>query len=153
MSKGISDTTYFDPSPMGTGGGGMRWTIQTFYDEYAARARGDAWVTSTYTVALPSLADQFNTAMLRHLNETSRAVNAWGFDHHVTNVLSGTLSAGLSSNWQHELLFLQDIADGWADGVVNEPRRDLVQFVTMQELSAIYDNWSHRSTNLPAVLR
>jgi len=25
------------------------------------------------------------------------------------------------------------------DGVANEPRPDLVQFVTMQELSAIYD--------------
>jgi hypothetical protein len=32
-----------------------------------------------------------------------------------------------------------DIADGVVDGVANEPWLDLVQFVTMQELSAIYD--------------
>jgi hypothetical protein len=41
---------------------------------------------------------------------------------------------------------MRDIADGVAGGVANEPRPDLVQFVTMQELSAIYDGAVQSST-------
>lgn len=43
--------------------------------------------------------------------------------------------SGLSDNWAMALMFMQDIADG----VAGEPRPDLVRFVTMQELSTVYD--------------
>lgn len=78
------------------------------------------------------MAAQFNKAMRRHQDETPHAVNAWGLDFHIVNVLRADL-AGLSDNWDNTVRFYRDIADGVADGVINEPRPDLVQFVTMQE--------------------
>ena len=60
------------------------------------------------------------------------------FDHHIVNVMWADLS-GLSDNWALALMFMRDIADGAADGVAGEPRPDLVRFVTMQELGAVYD--------------
>jgi hypothetical protein len=138
MSSGVPDTAYYDPEPLGTGGGGRRWTNGTFFDRYYGSCK-HPWVDSTYTISLPSLAAQFNTAINRHLAESPTSANAWGLDHHVVNVMWADLS-GLSDNWDRELIFLQDIADGAADGVINPPRPDLVQFVTMQRLSQIHSD-------------
>jgi hypothetical protein len=139
MSKGVRDESYYDPTPLGgTGGGGIRWTDDTFYASYSGQIP-NPWTGPPVTDTFPSLADQFNQAMQRHMTETPTSVNAWGFNHHIVNVMSADLS-GLSDNWGKAIVFMGDIADGVADGVINEPRPDLVQFVTMQELSEIYDS-------------
>jgi hypothetical protein len=138
MSSGIPDTAYYDPRPLGTGDGGKRWTSGTFYDRYSGMCKSP-WEDSTYTISLPSLADQFNTAVGRHVTGSPTTPNAWGLNHHVVNVMWADLS-GLSDNWDRELAFLQDLADGVADGTVNPPRPDLVTFVTMQRLEQIYHN-------------
>jgi len=135
--KGIQDSRYYDPAPLGgTGGGGVRWREDAFYREYPS-VTYDPWVGNEVERTFPSLAEQFNSAMEQH-QEAPGSVNAWGFNHHVVNVMWSNLS-GISDNWEQEISFILDIADGVADGVVNEPRPDLVQFVTMQKLSSIYD--------------
>ena len=135
--KGNPDPRYYDPAPLGgTGSGGLRWREGAFYEEYPSRTY-DPWAGTEVELTFPSLAEQFNRAMELH-QQSPGSVNAWGFNHHVVNVMWADLS-GISDNWEQEILFILDIADGVADGVANEPRPDLVQFVTMQELSAIYD--------------
>jgi hypothetical protein len=137
-SRGERDSRYYDPAPQGgTGGGGVRWDEQVFYREYSGFLL-DPWSGERRELPFSSLAGQFDAALQRHLRESPESVNAWGFNHHIVNVMWADLS-GLSDNWGLELLFLRDIADGAADGEVNLPRPDLVQFVTMQELSGIYD--------------
>ena len=101
-----------------------------------AVAATDPWAGTEVEQTFPSLAEQFNRAMEQH-RESPSSVNAWGFNHHVVNVMWSDLS-GISDNWDQEIFFILDIADGVADGMANEPRPDLVQFVTVQELSAIY---------------
>jgi hypothetical protein len=86
----------------------------------------------------PGYFEQFNTAMLYHLTRTPAAVNVWGFNHHIVNVLSARLD-GLGGNWAMALNFMRDIADGAADGVIKRPRPDLVRFVTMQQLSHVHE--------------
>jgi hypothetical protein len=136
--KGIPDNSYYDPQPLGgTGGGGVRWRDEAFYANYPSQTF-DPWAGTEVEQTFPSLAEQFNSAIRRHGAESPGAVNAWGFNHHVVNVLWDDFS-GLSDNWNQEISFLRDIADGEADGIANEPRPDLVQFVTMQALSEIYD--------------
>ncbi len=138
MSGGARDDDYYNAQLLGgTGGGGVQWTEGTFYHRYRGRA-ADPWGDTEGMVEFPSLAEQFNSAMQRHQSETPNSVNAWGFDHHILNVMWADLS-GLSDNWDRALAFMRDIADGLADGVANDPRTDLVQFVTMQELAAICD--------------
>jgi hypothetical protein len=142
-THGVRDDRYYDPGVLGgTGGGGVRWTHDTFFAPYSG-SFVDPWTGEQVTVELPSLAEQFNNAMRRHLVETPSCVNAWGFNHHVVNVMWADLT-GLSDNWDREISFVRDIADGVADGVIDSPRPDLVQFVSMQELSAVYDHrhWS-----------
>jgi hypothetical protein len=137
-SRGVRDANHYDPTPLGgTGGGGVRWTGETFFAGYTGRTP-DPWTGEMATIDFPSLAGQFNSAMRRHRTETPAAVNAWGFNHHVVNVLSADLS-GLSGNWAMGLEFMRDIADGAADGAIGTPRPDLVRFVTMQELGAVYE--------------
>jgi hypothetical protein len=139
MSQGTPDDAYYNAKLLGgTGGGGVRWTGDTFYANYAGHVP-DPWSGTSTAFDFPSLAEQFNNAMQRHLTETPAAVNAWGFDHHVVNVMWADLS-GLSDNWDRASSFMLDIADGVADGVAGEPRPDLVQFVTMQELAGIFDS-------------
>jgi hypothetical protein len=139
MTAGIPDSAYYDPAALsGTGGGGKRWTSSTFYDRYIG-IYASPWEEEDREISLPSLAGQFNSAIERHILETHDNVNAWGILHHVVNVMWADLS-GLSDNWDLELVFLRDIADGHADGVIDPPRPDLVQFVTMQELKQIYDD-------------
>ena len=121
----------------GTGYGGIRWKDDNFYLGHSVEQM-IPWSGTPIVLDVPSMAEQFNSAMQRRLNETPNAVNAWGFDFHIVNVLRADLS-GLSDNWDNAVRFYRDIADGVADGVINEPRPDLVQFVTMQELSDIYD--------------
>ena len=125
----------------GKGGGGVGWTSDTFYGSYLLRTDHNPWLEEERELEIASLADQFNSAMERHQNETPDSVNCWGINHHIVNVMWADLS-GLSDNWQMEIDFLRDIADGTADDVTKEPRPDLVQFVTMQELSQIYDDAS-----------
>jgi hypothetical protein len=135
--KGDPDTRYYDPAPLGgTGSGGLRWRENAFYEEYPSRVY-NPWAGTEVELMFPSLAEQFNKAMEQH-QETPSSINAWGFNHHVVNVMWSDLS-GMSDNWEQETYFILDIADGVADGAANAPRPDLVQFVTMQELSAIYD--------------
>jgi hypothetical protein len=134
---GDPDPRYYDPGVLGgTGGGGVRWREDVAYQTYRSRTY-DPWAGEEVETTFPSLADQFNTAMQRHAAESPSGVNAWGFNHHAVNVMWADLS-GISDNWNREIVFLRDIADGVADGVGDEPRPDLVRFVTMQELSAIY---------------
>jgi len=138
MSKGIKDDRYYNAALLGgKGGGGVKWKDDIFYTEYNSSIY-DPWTNKKVEHVLPSLAEQFNNAINRHIMETPYSVNVWGFDHHVVNVMWTDLT-GLSDNWDKEILFLKDIADGVADGIANEPRPDLVQFVTMQELSNIYN--------------
>jgi hypothetical protein len=138
-TRGDRDARYYDPEPLGgTGGGGIRWREDAFYQPYTA-VNFDPWAGEERMFEFPSLADQFNSSMRRHSEESPAAVNAWGFNHHVVNVMWADFT-GLSDNWDQEVDFLRDIADGEADGVINPPRSELVQFVTMQELSAIYDS-------------
>jgi hypothetical protein len=137
--RGERDNRYYDPGPLGgTGGGGVRWNTWVFYESYHAFPF-NPWTGVEMELAFPSLADQFNNAIRRHLHETPTSVNAWGFNHHVVNVMRADLT-GLSDNWNVEIAFLLDIADGKADGVIEPPRPDLVQFVTMQELHAIFES-------------
>ena len=139
MSIGVKDDRYYNAALLGgKGGGGVRWEDDVFYIGYNPSLY-DPWTDEKVDYMLPSLAEQFNNAINRHLIETPSLVNAWGFDHHVVNIMWTDLT-GLSDNWDKEILFLKDIADGFANGVVNEPRPDLVQFVTMQELSNIFDS-------------
>ncbi|KPL12091.1 hypothetical protein AMJ85_02050 [candidate division BRC1 bacterium SM23_51] len=136
-NTGVQDTRYYNAELLGgKGGGGVRWTSGTFYSAYGG-VTTNLWSRQEEPAAFPSLADQFNNAMQRHLTEAPEAVNAWGFNHHIVNVMWADLS-GLSDNWGWEILFLRDIADGVADGIANLPRRDLVQFITMQMLSTVY---------------
>ena len=138
MSGGARDSDYYNAQLLGgTGGGGVQWTEGTFYSRYRGRL-ADPWANGSAMAEFPSLAEQFNSAMQRHLSETPNSVNAWGFDHHIVNVMWADLS-GLSDNWDRAIAFMRDIADGEANGVAHEPRPDLVQFVTMQALSATYD--------------
>ena len=152
-TTGERDPRYYDANDKqgATGGGGRRWGTDSFYSSYWSEERGDPWATEAYTVTHPSLAEQFNTAIHRHLTETPMSINAWGFNHHVVNVMWADLS-GLSDNWDWEIAFLRDIADGRADREANEPRPDLVQFVTMHRLSRIYDD-TRRCIYLPLILR
>jgi hypothetical protein len=135
--KGVPDDRYYDPRPLGTGYGGIRWSDDNFYLGHGGE-HTTPWSDAPVVLSVPSMANQFNSAMQRHLDETPRSVNAWGFNFHIVNVMRADLS-GLSDNWDKAVSFYRDIADGLADGVINEPRRDLVQFVTMQGLSEIYD--------------
>jgi len=138
MSKGIKDDRYYNAALLGgKGGGGVRWNEDTFYNNYNSLIY-DPWTDKELEHVLPSLAEQFNNAMNRHIIETPYSENVWGFDHHVVNVMWTDLT-GLSDNWDKEILFLKDIADGVADGIANDPRPDLVKFVTMQELSNIFN--------------
>ena len=138
MSKGIKDDRYYNAALLGgKGGGGVRWNEDTFYNNYNSLIY-DPWTDKELEHVLPSLAEQFNNAMNRHIIETPYSENVWGFDHHVVNVMWTDLK-GLSDNWDKEILFLKDIADGVADGIANDPRPDLVKFVTMQELSNIFN--------------
>jgi hypothetical protein len=137
--KGTQDAGYYDPKPLGgTGYGGIRWKDDNFYLGHSVE-QTTPWSDAPVALTVPSMAEQFNNAMQRHLEETPGAVNSWGFDFHIVNVLRADLT-GLSDNWDIAVRFYRDIADGAADGVINEPRPDLVQFVTMQELSAVYDS-------------
>jgi hypothetical protein len=137
-SRGIPDDHFYDPGPLGgTGGGGVRWTHDTFYIRYRGEHL-DPWTGLPVPIFFPSLAEQLNNAMHQHLTETPESVNAWGFNHHVVNVMRADLD-GLGDNWDKEAFFIRDIADGVADGVPNRPRPDLIRFVTMQELSNIYN--------------
>ena len=139
---GIRSPDYYDAELLGgKGGGGVDWTSETFYESYLLRADHNPWLEEERELEIPSLADQFNSAIGRHQNETPDSVNCWGINHHIVNVMWADLT-GLSDNWEMEIEFLKDIADGTADGIIKEPRPDLVQFVTMQELSDIYDDAS-----------
>ena len=138
MSSGIMDSSYYNAEREGSyGGGGIRWTPDTFYSQYTGNGN-NPWQPSDHIVHMPSLANQFNSALQQH-TMTPWRVNAWGLNHHVVNVMWTDLS-GLSDNWGKEIAFLHDISDGMADGVANPPRPDLVRFVTMQDLSDIYDD-------------
>lgn len=135
---GTPDDRYYDPSTLGgTGHGGIQWKDENFYQGHSGK-QITPWSDTPVVLTFPSMAEQFNNAMQRHLAETPSSVNAWGFNFHVVNVMWADLS-GLSDNWDKAIHFYRDIADGQADGVIDEPRPDLVQFVTMQELSDIYD--------------
>lgn len=137
-SKGDRDERYYDPAPLGgTGGGGVRWKERVFYQAYLA-VPYDPWIGAEAEFLFPSLAEQFNQAMRTHLEDSPAEINAWGFNHHVVNVLWADLS-GVSDNWDQEIAFLLDISDGVADGVIEAARPERVRFVTMQELSAIFD--------------
>jgi hypothetical protein len=145
-NAGIRDPRYYSAELLGgKGGGGVRWTSGTFYSVYGGTTV-DHWCHQEEPTTFSSLAVQFNNAMHRHLTETPGTANAWGFNHHIVNVMWADLS-GLSDNWDREILFLRDIADGVADGVANPPRPDLVQFVTMQRLSRVYDDTMRLRTN------
>jgi hypothetical protein len=144
--RGDPDPRYYDPALLGgTGGGGIRWQENAFYEEYRSRTY-DPWAGTQVERIFSSLAQQFNRAMERH-QENPDSINAWGFNHHVVNVMWTDFS-GISDNWNQEILFILDIADGLADGVANPPRPDRVRFVTMQELSAIYDQLDAGSNQL-----
>jgi hypothetical protein len=136
---GVPDDDYYDPGPLGgTGYGGIRWKDENFYEGHT-REYDIPWSDTPVLLSFPSMAGQFNNAIRRHQTETPESVNAWGFNFHIVNVLWADLS-GLSDNWDQAVLFYRDVADGEADGVVEEPRPDLARFVTMQELSEIYDD-------------
>ena len=150
--SGVKDSDYYNAEREGSyGGGGVRWTHDTFYARYGGNGH-NPWQPVNHVVDMPSLADQFNSAVEFHAMRTPNKVNAWGLNHHVVNVMWANLS-GLSDNWDKEIDFLRDIADGVADGEIKSPRPDLVRFVTMQELSSIYDDvatqvYMHKSTDI-----
>lgn len=149
-SAGIKDSSYYDAEREGSyGSGGYRWTYDTFYSKYTGNGN-NPWEPSDHIVHMPSLASQFNSAIQQHL-KTPFKVNAWGLNHHVVNVMWADLS-GLSDNWDKELDFIKDIMDGTADGAINSPRPDLVRFVTMQELSKIYDDVKTNVDNRHALI-
>lgn len=121
MSQGELDDAYYNTMLRGgTGGGGVRWTEETFYTAYSGQI-DDPWTGEPVKVALPWLADQFNAAMQRHLAETPAPVDAWGFDHHVVNVMWADLS-GMGDDFGRAADFMRDIADGVADGVAGEDK-------------------------------
>jgi hypothetical protein len=141
---GTPDDDYYDPRPLGTGYGGIRWKDENFYEGHSVE-QTTPWSDTPVVVTFPSMAQQFNNAMQRHMTETPGSVNAWGFDFHIVNVMWADFS-GLSDNWDKAVFFMRDMADGVADGTADEPRPDLVQFVTMQELSATYDMTTQSAT-------
>jgi hypothetical protein len=86
---------------------------------------------------LPSQADQFNATLQRHRTDSARSVNAWGLNRHGVNVVWSD-PGGLCDNWDQAIAFPCHVADGVAGGLACEPKPELVQFVTVQELSDVY---------------